>query len=105
MAGVPDWAKPVELLEDDQERINRIATPTNQPAMDLQIPEWARPTQQETDVSLDAPAWAKPVGAAPSMETAVTPTESGLVGLPEGVEAYPYSEEDLYASPELYNPN
>ena len=104
MAGVPDWAKPVELLEDDQERINRIATPTNQPAMDLQIPEWARPTQQETDVSLGVPAWAKPVGAAPSMETAVTPTEGGLVGLPEGVEAYTYSEEDLSARPELYNP-
>ena len=104
MAGVPDWAKPVELLEDDQERINRIATPTNQPAMDLQIPEWARPTQQETDVSSDVPEWAKPVGAAPSMETAVTPTEGGLVGLPEGVEAYTYSEEDLSARPELYNP-
>lgn len=121
MAGTPDWAKPVELLEDDQDRISRIATPTNQPTMDLQIPEWAQPSQPEpvqpiqqevapvaaptpTPTLSDVPEWAQPVSAAPSMETAVTPPENGLVGLPEGVEAYSYSENDMSERPELYNP-
>ena len=111
MAGIPDWAKPVELLEDDQDRINRIASPTSQPAVDLQIPEWAQPIQQEvapvaapTPMSSEVPEWARPLEAAPVMGTGVTPTETGLVGLPEGVEAYTYSENDLFARPELYNP-
>ena len=111
MAGIPDWAKPVELLEDDQDRINRIASPTSQPAVDLQIPEWARPIQQKvapvaapTPISSDIPEWAKPLESAPVMGTDVTPTETGLVGLPEGVEAYTYSENDLSTRSELYNP-
>lgn len=109
MSGIPDWAKPVELLEDDQERINRLASPTIQPTSDLQIPEWAQPVQRDvapavTSPSSDVPEWALPIGEGPTPpRTEDTPSE-GLVGLPEGVEAYTYSENDLSDKPELYNP-
>ncbi len=111
MSGIPDWAKPVELLEDDQERINRLASPTATPTSDLEIPEWAQPVQQReapeaspTPTSSDVPEWARPIdeGRTPT-RTEETPPE-GLVGLPKGVEAFTYSENDLSDRPELYNP-
>jgi GH24 family phage-related lysozyme (muramidase) len=109
MSGIPDWAQPVQLLEDDQERINRLASPTIETNPEVSIPEWAQPVQLQEDPSVqetpsDIPEWAQPVtpGLSP-IGTQDTPPE-GLVGLPEGIEAYTYSENDLSERPELYNP-
>ena len=109
MSGIPDWAQPVELLEDDQERINRLASPTIETNPEVSIPEWAQPVQVQEDPSTqgapsDIPEWAQPVTLGPSPIETQDTTPEGLVGLPEGIEAYTYSENDLSERPELYNP-
>lgn len=109
MSGIPDWAKPVELLEDDQERINRIASPTTKTTSDDEVPEWAIPVQRdEASVAKptpsDVPEWATPVDRGPTPVRAEDTPPEGLVGLPEGIEAYTYSEDDILDKPELYNP-
>jgi hypothetical protein len=109
MAGIPDWFKPVELIEDDQERIRRIAEPTVQ-VETAEIPSWFIPStsaQEETVApatpqSSDTPEWFVPMASESPQEAPRDP--NGLVGLPTGVEMGTYSENDLSARPELYNP-
>lgn len=54
-----------DVLEVSQERINRIATPTDQPMVDLQIPDWFTPIQEEEPVepvaTSEIPEWARPI--------------------------------------------
>ena len=110
MAGIPDWAKPVELLEDEQERLRRVAVPLTQQES-TSIPEWAVPRQQTQEAApevapaqepMDVPAWAAPVASQSPQEAPRDPNQ--LIGLPTGVEMGTYSENDLSARPELYNP-
>ena len=50
------------VLEVSQERINRIATSTDQPTVDLQIPDWATPIQEEEPVATsEIPERARPI--------------------------------------------
>ena len=116
MAGIPDWATPGVLLEDEQERLRRIAAPpTQQESTD--IPEWATParlSQEPTDIPewatparlsqepTDIPEWATPVASESLQEAPVS--DEGLVGLPQDVEAFTYSQDDISERPELYNP-
>lgn len=110
MSGIPDWARPLELLEDDQDRISRIATPTAQQEVEeTEIPTWAQPIQQQEVSSVapvqeptDVPSWAVPIGSETQQEAPVN--DGGIVGLPKGVEAFTYSENDISDRPELYNP-
>lgn len=99
MAGIPDWAQPPQLLEDDQERINRIASPAAETNRVSSIPEWAEPPRMVNEGSSAIPEWAEPPRMVSTpVETQDTPPE-GLVGLPEGVEAFTYSENDLSDRP------
>ena len=54
-SGMPDLARPTELLEDDQDRIKRMATPTVQQEVErIDVPSGVRPTQpQEANPSLE----------------------------------------------------
>tara|TARA_R110002167_G_scaffold272074_1_gene478607 strand:+ start:7190 stop:10801 length:3612 start_codon:yes stop_codon:yes gene_type:complete len=108
MAGIPDWAKPVEFLEDDQERIRRITEPTIQ-LETAEIPSWAtsavqdvEPVSTPTTVDSNVPEWAAPMRQTVAQEAPRDPNQ--LVGLPKGVEMGSYSENDISARPELFNP-
>lgn len=109
MAGIPDWFKPVELIEDDQERIRRIAEPTVQ-VETAEIPSWFIPStsaQEETvepttPQSSDTPEWFVPMASQSPQEAPRDPNQ--LIGLPTGVEMGSYSENDISERPELFNP-
>jgi hypothetical protein len=100
MAGIPDWAKPVEFLETEEERVSRISDPLVK-SSNIEVPEWAKPVLNPPVVSRDVPEWAKPVL---NGEEVNTKGESSFVGLPSSVKAYTYSENDLSKNEDLYNP-
>lgn len=100
MAGIPDWAKPVEFLETEEERVSRISDPLVK-SSNIEVPEWAKPVLNPPVVSRDVPEWAKPVL---NGEEVNTKGEGSFVGLPSSVKAYTYSENDLSKNEDLYNP-
>lgn len=121
-------------LQTDQERLKQLNTSINTPNIDMEIPEWAAPAQVEPEVAPEVvsepqqapveepelpswfivkeepteavqelPSWFK-VKDEPTGTSEFTSTEDGLIGLPQGIESYTYSENDMSENEALFNP-
>ena len=120
-------------LQTDQERLKQLNTSINTPSIELEIPQgYTAAPQEPIEAPVEAPSsvpegWSTTPPESPQEAPegwTTTPPESsqgipegwstgsnefeptveGLIGLPQGIKAYTYSENDLAENESLFNP-